>query len=203
MHTSQRKCTPAVRGGKVQKKNDWSLTPNYYSHAQRDVLIDRKRPGQGYHHFLKPRDVRTFINILPNWEELLGGLNGIVLAPGEDGIAGYHTFGVVHICAWEEEMWHDYKHDDIFFRNHEPIFKRLGVPIEYSEDGGVLCQFNDSTVRAYQLLHILLHELGHHHDRITTKAHRRTGRGEPYAEAYALRYETQIWERYLETFELY
>lgn len=202
MRTCQRKSTPQIQGGKVQKKNDWSLTPNYYSHAQRDVIIDRKRPGAGYRHLLKPRDIRAFIGILPDWGELSQGLNGIVLAPGEGNTDGYHAPGVVHVCAWDEDLWHDYKRDTAFFRDHEPIFQRLGVPIEYSDDGYALCQFDESTVRAYQLLHILLHELGHHHDRMTTKSRRWTGRGEPYAEAYALRYEAKIWERYLETFEL-
>ena len=63
-----------------------------------------------------------------------------------------------------------------------------------------MCEFTESQARAYQLLHILLHELGHHHDRITTKSQVRASRGEPYAEAYALQHEALIWERYLDTF---
>ena len=49
------------------------------------------------------------------------------------------------------------------------------------------CQFTPVTIMAYQLLHILLHELGHHHDRLTTKPMGQPNTGEPYAEAYALR----------------
>ena len=33
-----------------------------------------------------------------------------------------------------------------------------------TDDGYILCDWTESTIRAYQLTHILLHELGHHHD---------------------------------------
>lgn len=206
MRTSQRKSTPEVRGGKVQKKNDWSLTPNYYSHTQRDVLIERKRPGAGYRHLLTQKDVRTFISLLPDWLELSHGLNAIVLSPGRDTYDGYWVPGVVHICAWElsmeeEVLWTQYSAEH--YANHKDIFTRFGVPCEPVNGGWWLCKFNGDTVRAYQLLHILLHELGHHHDQMTSKSRTVPGRGEPYAEAYALRYEAKIWERYLETFGLY
>jgi hypothetical protein len=57
-------------------------------------------------------------------------------------------------------------------------------------------------VRAYQLLHILTHELGHHHDRITTQSQKRAARGEPYAEAYARKYEALVWESFTRHFPL-
>jgi hypothetical protein len=56
-----------------------------------------------------------------------------------------------------------------------------------SVPGHVELRFTEGQARAYQLLHILPHELGHHHDRITTRSRRRSARGEPYAEAYANR----------------
>lgn len=203
MRNQIRKSAPEVVGGKVRKKNNWALTPNYYSHRQSELVIDRKRPGQGYRHLLTRRDVRNFIAILPDWEELSKGLDAIVLAAGDAGTDGYHVPGVVYVCAWEEDLWRDFPSDTDFFRDHEPIFQRLGVPIEYSDGGHALCQFNEFTARAYQLLHILLHELGHHHDRITTKSQRRASRGESYAEAYALAYEARIWDEYLRRFELH
>ena len=68
-------------------------------------------------------------------------------------------------------------------------------------ENGYLCKFTEAQARAYQLLHILLHELGHH-DRITTKSQKRASRGEPYAEAYALTYEAKIWDVYQRRFGL-
>ncbi len=89
-NNASRKSAPEVKGGQVQKKNNWALTPNYYSHAQRELVIDRKRPGAGYRHLLKKRDILDFIAILPDWAELSRGLDAIVLAPGRENYFGYH-----------------------------------------------------------------------------------------------------------------
>lgn len=202
MRHINRKATPKVVDGQVQKKNNWELAPNYYNTPQAMPVIDRQRPGKGYRHVLLQRDIETFIGLLPDWAELSRGLNAIVLAPGEYKRNGWHTPGVVAVCAWDEELWIDFRHDTHFFEAHEPIFRRLGVPMKPANDGYTLCQFTSETARAYQLLHILLHELGHHHDRMTTKSKVRASRGEPYAEAYALQYEALIWERYQEAFGL-
>ncbi len=164
-------------------------------------LIDRQRPGKGYRHVLMQRDIETFIGLLPEWGELSKGLNAIVLAPGERSTNGWHTPGVVAVCAWEADLWIDYQ-TGTFIEDHKDIFDRLGVADCTPSKTAVMCEFTESQVRAYQLLHILLHELGHHHDRITTKSKVRASRGEPYAEAYALQHEALIWERYQEAFDL-
>ncbi len=202
MRTAQRKSTPKVTDGRVQKKNNAATTPTYYDTPQPMPVIDRQRPGAGYRHVLKQRDVETFIGLLPDWAELSCGLNAIVLAPGAGRYNGYYERSVVHVCAWEEDLWIHYRHGNDFFDAHEPILRRLGVPMKPADDGYTSCQFTQATVRAYQLLHILLHELGHHHDRLTTQPGGIANRGEPYAEAYALQYEAQIWERYQDAFGL-
>ncbi len=192
-----RKTTPRVRAGRVQKKNNWDETPNYYNTVQKIPLVDRRRPGPGFRHLLKQRDIHTFIDILPDWQELSTGLDAIVLAPGEFNTDGYHTTGCVYICAWDQELWQETRLD--FFDDHQDIFDRLGLLYERREDY-VLCKWSEPTIRAYQLLHILLHELGHHHDRITTRSMAEAARGEPYAEAYARQYADRIWGRYFDVF---
>jgi len=82
------------------------------------------------------------------------------------------------------------------------MFKRIGVPCTKLNDDEYMCEFADDTIRAYQLLHILLHEFGHHHDRMTTRSQRRSSRGERFAERYANNYADRIWESYLEEFGL-
>jgi hypothetical protein len=77
------------------------------------------------------------------------------------------------------------------------------VPVERTPDGEIVCHFTEATARAYQLLHVLLHEIGHHHDLMTTRSRKECARGETYAEEYAYRYEALIWERYLSEFELF
>ncbi len=203
MRHVNRKSTPKVIDGQVQKKNNPEWTASYYDTRPPALVIDRQRPGKGYRHLLMQRDIETFIGLLPDWAELSRGLNAIVLAPGERRLNGYYGRGVVHICAWDEELWQEYRHDTTFFEAHAPIFRRLGVPMEATTGSYTLCRFTQATARAYQLLHIFLHELGHHHDRLTTKPHGRPNRGESYAEAYALQYEALIWERYQETFSLF
>ena len=192
-----RKSTPHVVGGKVQKKNNPEWTANYYTTAPAALVIDRQRPGPGYRHVLMQRDVKRFIRLLPDWAELSRGLNAIVLAPGERNTNGWHMSGVVAVCAWEADLWVDYAVGH--YEDHQAIFERLSVA-SHPILNGVMCEFTEDQARAYQLLHILLHELGHHHDRMTTKSKVRAARGEPYAESYALAYEAQIWDRYQEAF---
>jgi hypothetical protein len=64
----------------------------------------------------------------------------------------------------------------------------------------VRCYFEEDSAKAWQLLHIFLHELGHHVDRITTKKQVEALRGEAFAEDFALRLAPQILPRYIEVF---
>jgi hypothetical protein len=200
MKRFNRKTDPKVIGGLVQKKNNWALTSDYYNTEQKVPIIDRRRPGKGYRHLLKQRDILDFIGILPDWSELSVGLNAVVLAPGRWGLYGYHTRGVVHVCAWDEDLWIKLTTEGYEWE-HE-IFERLGVPCEKNDDE-VLCKFTEETARAHQLLATLLHELGHHHDRMTTKYKARSSRGETYAETYARKYAERIWISYQDIFGVF
>ena len=200
MQRGQRKSAPQVVRGKVQKKNNWDQSTNYYwAPEPRLVVVDRKRPREGYKHVLRKEDIYTFLEILPDWDQLAVGLHAIVLAPGSAWADGYYyQQGVVHVCAWPEEFWCEYS--ETHYKDHAGIFERLGVACEETPAGDFLCKFEEASVRGYQLLHILLHELGHHHDRMTTRSKRQSSRGESYAEAYAIQHEAMIWERYHRAF---
>jgi hypothetical protein len=100
MQGMHRKTAPKVKSGRVQKKNRWAETTRLDSIP----LVERERPGDGYRHLLKVRDIEAFIGLLPEWDELSRGLDRIVLAAGEDGM-GYHELGTVAICAWEKDLW--------------------------------------------------------------------------------------------------
>lgn len=200
MRISNRKSSPKVIGGKVQKKNNQTLTGDYFIVEQRMPVIDRQRPGKGFRHLLKQKDIHDFIGILPDWNELSIGLNAIVLAPGEWETFGMHSAGVVEICAWDEDIWIELSKEG--HKQEQDILERLGVPCEETEDG-MLCKFTESTARGHQLLATLLHELGHHHDRMTTKSKLRSARGESYAVAYAKTYTERIWTRYQDVFGVF
>ncbi len=195
---SSRKVTPKVKDGRVQKKNRHEQTPNYWNTRQDTLQLDIEKPGKGYKHFLKKRDIIRFLNILPNWEELHIELDAVILAEG-GGADGWYSDGVLAICAWEKD-----KHlhmNKQYFKEHKQIFERLEVSFQTTSNG-VHCEFTEQQIVAYQLLHIFLHELGHHHDRISTKDKVNPPRGERYAEDYALKYEKVIWNRFFEEFEI-
>ena len=201
MQRGNRKSAPQVVKGRVQKKNNWSLSPDYYDAPQsRLVVVYRKRPGEGYKHVLNKSDIYQFLEVLPDWKNLAIGLNAIVLSPGEYNTDGYHVPGVVHVCAWEAELWRETS--KAHYEAHQDILERLGVDCEETDEGWFMCKFHERAARGYQLLHVLLHELGHHHDRMTTRSQKGTGRGEKYAEEYARLYEASIWQQYQKAFSL-
>ena len=193
-----RRTAPKVKRGYVQKKNNWTETADYYNSPQQLPVVDRKRPGYSYRHLLTRHHIYDFIDILPDWQELSRGLNAIVLAPGSNRVDGYYSPGVVHICAWdspcEARQW-----TVEGYAEHKHFLERLGVPVVHCR-GFAELKWTESSARAYQLLHILPHELGHHHDAFTTKPGGSPNRGENYAETYALKYADLIWDRYLATF---
>lgn len=200
MRRINRKTSPKVIGGLVQRKNNWAPTPDYYNTVQRLPVIDRKRPGKGFRHLLKQKDIHDFIGILPDWNEISVGLDAIVLAPGSWDAFGYHARGVVHICAWDENVWTELAKEG--YEQEREILEKLNVECEQMEDR-VLCKFTENTARAHQLLATLLHELGHHHDRMTTRSKLYADRGESYADEYAKAYSEQIWIEYQETFGVF
>ncbi|MCH7873623.1 MAG: hypothetical protein IID33_18140, partial [Planctomycetes bacterium] len=47
-----RKTTPRVVKGKVQRKNRSAQTPDYWNTPQNIPVIDRRKPGPGHRHIL-------------------------------------------------------------------------------------------------------------------------------------------------------
>ena len=209
-----------VREGRVLKKNNWRLDPGDYRALRQDeIQLDRRRPPPGSRHLITIRQLRAFIELLPDWDEVAIGLDAIVLDSDTD-CAGWYAPGVVAVCAWDHELWDWWSPEMV--EEHRPILELLDVeqvPIEDSAEfrelvaglsarglrrprlsGHVELRFTEPQARAYQLLHILPHELGHHHDRMTTRSRKGAARGEPFAEAYANRVADAIWPAYARTF---
>lgn len=218
-----RRSAMKVRDGRVLKKNSWRLDRgDYRALAQAEIRLDRRRAPAGSRHLITIAQLRRFIALLPDWDEVAVGLDAIVLDTADD-CAGWCGPGVVAICAWDRELWDWWSADMV--QEHDHILELLEVervPIDQSAEyqefveelielgvrrpgnfgAAVELRWTEAQARAYQLLHILPHELGHHHDRITTHRGIRTGRGEPYAEAYANRVLEEIWPSYAREFEL-
>jgi hypothetical protein len=184
-----RKSAPGVKGGKVQKKNRQALSPDIYEHDFEHIVFQRKRPAKGYFHPVSITDLKRFIDLIPDWEEAATKVRAIVLTPGHVWRAGqYDEVGVIKLDAWPKE---------------ETIY--LGEPSRWlAEQMGfeVPAQsvFTPSQARCYQLLATLLHELGHHVDRMTTRAMKSCANGEPFAIAYELRRQRELWDAYVREF---
>ena len=197
-----RKTTPKADRSKIPTKQRTQRKISVPgSPVNRFPEILKEKPGPGYRHILKKRDLLKFVSILPDWDQLSQGLHSIILAPGDPECDGWHLPGIVAVCAWERQLWR--KNTEYDYEPDRDLIQRLDVPLERVNGKLVICKFNEASVRGFQLLRILLHELGHHHDQMTTRSKVQPSRGEPYAESYARKYENLIWERYLETFGIY
>jgi hypothetical protein len=200
MFVLPRRSAPKVCNGKVQRKNRWAPTPNCYNTAQPSPVIDQLRPGRGYRHLVRKADLWRFIGLVPNWQDLALGINVLILGPGRADCFGWHRPGLVALCAWEREIVLS-EYDDEFYRQHQHLLECLTVPCVRRGMYWDL-QFTENSARAFQLVHVLLHELGHHHDRMTTRSKTRASRGESYAQAFARRYEATVLARYRNEFPL-
>ena len=170
MPSFHRKTAPGIRNGRAQKKNNWDASPSWYwGEPPARLVIDRRRPGEGYRHLLFKKDIERFIALIPNWAKLAVGLKVIVLATGERRTDGWYSQGVIAICAWRTQT--SYELDRDWYDEHRGFLSRIGARVfDPGPSGDPVIHWTDDTARAYQLCHVFLHELGHHADRMHTRA---------------------------------
>jgi hypothetical protein len=198
MASGRIRSSPRVKSGRQYRSERTSPAPPDHNLPGPYPQIVRQHPGPGHRHVLLVRHIRAFLAILPEWPSLSLGLNAILLAPARPDCDGFHRPGLVAICALPRNL-SQLVPNPAYVEEHRDIFDRLGVPVEPTDEGHIL-HFTEETLRAYQLLHVFLHELGHHHDRMTTRSQRRASRGERFAELYARTHADHIWSRYFELF---
>jgi len=195
-----RRSATRVVGGRVLRKNDWRPHHgDYIAVPQAEIRIDRRSPPPGFRHLITVAQLRDFLDLLCDWEEMAVGLDAVVLDDATHTM-GWHRYGVVAVCPWERELWWP-DADDWFVGEHRDILDRLGVDVRRAGEQTVL-RWTEPQARGFQLLHVLPHELGHHRDRVTTRRAQRAGRGERFAEAYARRVMDDVWDSYIEAFGL-
>jgi hypothetical protein len=197
MRTSfNRRTATKIKDGRVQRKNRHLPT------GLLGCVLDRESPGRGFHHVVSKRDIQAFIEIIPDFHRLCHRLERIVLActqKGQDGAYEFHhreETGAIFLNAWPEDLWIEISTG--YFDSHEEIFSRLGVSCDRIEKAA-FCRFTETQARAFMLLHVFIHELGHHHDRLNQK-HRDSTRGEDYAERFANSRFEQLYPTYIQVF---
>lgn len=197
-----RKTAMRVRDGRVAKKNNWAPDRHdYYARPQSEILIERVAPGPGYRHVVTVRQLRDFIELLPDWDELALGLDAISIWSGNDDWLGKSNPGVVVITAWDKDLWWS-DASRSWLAEVESLLEALEVDVVESPSGDkdlAEVRWTEPQARAFMLLDVLVHELGHHHDRMTGR-NPTIDRGEPYAMAYARRVQDEILPAYLQHF---
>lgn len=191
-----RRTATKVRNGKVQRKNNQRLS------ELKRLDLRREPPGHGNRHIVSKRDIQTFVELIPDWPRLSDRLSGITLIAPSSRADGMYQFyrreetGVIFLCAWPEDLWiwSTPEHRDA----HQVIFNALGVSSEQHEEL-YLCHFSEAQARAFMLLHVFMHELGHHYDRITQE-HWGVTKGEDYAEKFANDRFAQLLPAYVRIF---
>jgi len=192
-----RRTTPRVVNGKVQKKDNHSIT------AREKYVVDRVRPYTGFKHVINKKEVHDFIELIPDWDEIGVGIESIILDEGGDGFDGlYRHFthentGVIYLSAWPREMWVEFNEE--YFQEHKWLFEIFGVTFEEKQDNWC-CFFTEKQAKAFMLLHIFLHELGHHVDKLRSKKQNDMRGGEEFAEKYAIDKFSEIWPLYVNVF---
>jgi hypothetical protein len=125
-----------------------------------------------------------------------------VLSCDESDWDGFYEFyhreetGAIFLDAWQEDLWMNLSHE--YFDDHEEELTRLGVSHDRSKKG-VFCRFTEAQARAFMLLHVFMHELGHHYDRLNQK-HLGASRGEEYAERFAKSRFAKLYPEYVRVF---
>ena len=177
----------------------WQATGSAQSTTVRTTCRCSSGSPKGYRHLLKRRDLEAFIALIPDWDELSVGMSWIVLAR-DTNYMGYHERGLVAVCAWPAPLWHEDMCKDWYWE-HADVLDRLGVDV-WKDGPRWVAAWTEDQARAFQLLHVFLHEIGHHCDCVTTRTRRRAARGEGYAEAFAVELEERVWDDFVRTFPL-
>jgi hypothetical protein len=192
-----RKTSPKVIGGLVQRKN------NHFKTARNGYVVDRKRAGKGYRHVIKKKDIHDFTDIIPDWEVICEGIESIILGAGDEFLDGlyrhynYEDTGIIWLSAWHENLWVEF--NDAYFKQHQWHFDMLGVVYEKKVEEWS-CHFTETQAKGFMLLHIFLHELGHHVDKLRSRKKNIIRGGEEFAENYANQTLVEIWPDYCAKF---
>ena len=165
----------------------WSLR-----RAGREIEIERERSGRGWRHVVSRADVERFVELIDDWDELAEALSVIRLAAGA-WTFGYSNPHAIAVRAFPRDMRVPMVRFDCFARR---VLSLLEVPAV-----GRCFHFQPDTARAWQLLDVFMHELGHHVD-MRSNAMMRARGGEYFAIRFAADRLVVLWPRYRRAFEL-
>jgi hypothetical protein len=194
-----RRTAPKVRDGNVQRKN------RHRSTTTLGYVVGRESPSKGFRHVVTKSDIHRFVGLIPDWPTLCEGLERILLSRGDAGKCAdsyYEHFrrertAMIALQAWRGDLWKILT--DGYFAIHAHVLHAIGV-VTTEERDGYRCHFSESQAKAFLLLHVFMHELGHHHDRMRWKQKSECRGGELYAEEFANARFAAMLPKYVEAF---
>ncbi len=194
-----RRTAPKVRDGRVQRKNRHRPTTTL------GYVVDRESPRKGFRHAVTKGDIHRFVALIPDWSDLSVGIERILLTGGDadETWDGYYRHfhmeetALVAISAWQGDLWTLWDAD--YHHAHSHVLSAVGVARSI-EKCGVRCHFSLPQAKAFLLLHVFMHELGHHHDRMRWKQKSECRGGELYAEEFANARFAAMLPKYVEAF---
>ena len=156
-----RRSAMRVRDGRVLKKNNWRLDPgDYRALAQDEIRLDRRRPPEGCRHLITIGQLRSFIALLPDWDEVAIGLDAIVLDSATD-CDGWCGPGVVAVCAWQQELWDWWRPAEI--QSNPPGVRdpcvRVPAPLRHGTPNGLARDLEKARRQSHDLSPIDQHDV--------------------------------------------
>jgi hypothetical protein len=117
----QRKTTPRVKDGRVQRKNHRDV----WSGEAGPLRVETEVPGPGYRHVVSEALLREFMALVPDWEQASRGLRTVILTQGSEQYDGYYGYGDIELRAWPDPParsvgpWQ--------FAERRALWERLGI----------------------------------------------------------------------------
>ena len=194
----RRRVSMKVVGGRDSPKHRvWRCSP-----VDESIRVVRERAGRGFRHVLRAKDVWRFVSLIDDWDRLRTGLSRIRLARGSYQF-GYHRPGVLAVRALPTHLQLSRCYLDAYAcRLLEHLDVAVGTgPCDGCDRYVDVYQLTRPQARAWLLLDVFLHELGHHEDARSNRSGR-AERGERYALEFAERRWRRMWPDYSRAFDI-
>lgn len=198
IRSTARKTAPKVKDGRVQKKHRHDASEYLALVDGRSFTVLKHRAREGYRHVVQLPDVYRFVELIPSWSTVSNGLSALALdAYGCEEQTGCHYdpgYRAIWMRPFPEAMqttWSRRYHDV-----HGEFTSRLGVESVREDDRSVTLTWTLAQARAWQLLHLFLHELSVHAQFMRGGQKPRSEHDAEEAEQYAFRTAARILPAY-------
>ena len=110
-------------------------------------LISSIRP-KGFKNIVRKHEMYDFFQLIPEWEKVSRGLDGVVLGGKSKSLLGQYGNYVITLFSWETEIIWPTTNEE-FVKEHEEVFDMFGIPYfpNKNKDGCYVVEFNEQTAK--------------------------------------------------------